>query len=202
MGKIKRILSLMFASLLVILTFSGCGCAKISEEEAKLEIKKLVDASYDLNVIIYGEGLPYYERTDTINQLYAPVADTAKYKSISNLKVAIRKTFSESYSKILEATAFEGQEGVEFGYHNQPRYIEVLGELMVLKDFYNVDFDSDKYGEYEGVKVQKYNTNVIKIIKISKRFVEGEITSVDGKTTIRVTLVLENGEWRLDSPTY
>lgn len=202
MGKIKRILSLMFASLLVILTFSGCGCAKISEEEAKLEIKKLVDASYDLNVIIYGEGLPYYERTDTINQLYAPVADTAKYKSISNLKVAIRKTFSESYSKILEATAFEGQEGVEFGYHNQPRYIEVLGELMVLKDFYNVDFDSDKYGEYEGIKVQKYNTNVIKIVKISKRFVEGEITSVDGRTTIRVTLVLENGEWRLDSPTY
>ncbi len=202
MGKIKRILSLLFASLLVILTFSGCGCAKISEEEAKLEIKKLVDASYDLNVIIYGEGLPYYERTDTINQLYAPVADTAKYKSISNLKVDIRKTFSESYSKILEATAFEGQEGVEFGYHNQPRYIEVLGELMVLKDFYNVDFDSDKYGEYEGIKVQKYNTNVIKIIKISKRFVEGEITSVDGRTTIRVTLVLENGEWRLDSPTY
>ncbi|MBE6663680.1 MAG: hypothetical protein E7602_04150 [Ruminococcaceae bacterium] len=202
MGKIKRILSLLFASLLVILTFSGCGCAKISEEEAKLEIKKLVDASYDLNVIIYGEGLPYYERTDTINQLYAPVADTAKYKSISNLKVDIRKTFSESYSKILEATAFEGQEGVEFGYHNQPRYIEVLGELMVLKDFYNVDFDSDKYGEYEGIKVQKYNTNVIKIVKISKRFVEGEITSVDGKTTIRVTLVLENGEWRLDSPTY
>lgn len=202
MGKIKRILSLMFASLLVILTFSGCGCAKISEEEAKLEIRKLVDASYDLNVIIYGEGLPYYERTDTINQLYAPVADTAKYKSISNLKVAIRKTFSESYSKILEATAFEGQEGVEFGYHNQPRYIEVLGELMVLKDFYNVDFDSDKYGEYEGIKVQKYNTNVIKIVKISKRFVEGEITSVDGRTTIRVTLVLENGEWRLDSPTY
>ena len=192
----------MFASLLVILTFSGCGCAKISEEEAKLEIKKLVDASYDLNVIIYGEGLPYYERTDTIKQLYAPVADTAKYKSISNLKVDIRKTFSESYSKILEATAFEGQEGVEFGYHNQPRYIEVLGELMVLKDFYNVDFDSDKYGEYEGIKVQKYNTNVIKIVKISKRFVEGEITSVDGKTTIRVTLVLENGEWRLDSPTY
>lgn len=202
MGKIKRILSVLFASLLVILTFSGCGCAKISEEEAKLEIKKLVDASYDLNVIIYGEGLPYYERTDTINQLYAPVADTAKYKSISNLKVDIRKTFSESYSKILEATAFEGQEGVEFGYHNQPRYIEVLGELMVLKDFYNVDFDSDKYGEYEGIKVQKYNTNVIKIVKISKRFVEGEITSVDGKTTIRVTLVLENGEWRLDSPTY
>lgn len=202
MGKIKRILSLLFASLLVILTFSGCGCAKISEEEAKLEIKKLVDASYDLNVIIYGEGLPYYERTDTINQLYAPVADTAKYKSISDLKVDIRKTFSESYSKILEATAFEGQEGVEFGYHNQPRYIEVLGELMVLKDFYNVDFDSDKYGEYEGIKVQKYNTNVIKIVKISKRFVEGEITSVDGKTTIRVTLVLENGEWRLDSPTY
>ena len=202
MGKIKRILSLLFASLLVILTFSGCGCAKISEEEAKLEIKNLVDASYDLNVIIYGEGLPYYERTDTINQLYAPVADTAKYKSISNLKVDIRKTFSESYSKILEATAFEGQEGVEFGYHNQPRYIEVLGELMVLKDFYNVDFDSDKYGEYEGIKVQKYNTNVIKIVKISKRFVEGEITSVDGRTTIRVTLVLENGEWRLDSPTY
>ncbi len=202
MGKFKRILSLVFASLLVILTFSGCGCAKISKEEAQLEIKKLVDASYDLNVIIYGEGLPYYDRIDTQGALYAPVSDTARFKSISDMKVAIRRTFSENYSKILEKTAFEGQEGVDFGYHNQPRYIEVSGELMVLKDFYNVDFDSEKYGEYEGIKVQKYNTDVIKIVKISKRFVEGEITSVDGKTQIRVTLVLEDGEWRLDSPTY
>ena len=70
MGKIKRILSLIFASLLVILTFSGCGCAKISKTEAELEIKKLVDASYELNVIIYGEVLPYYDRNDTINLQY------------------------------------------------------------------------------------------------------------------------------------
>ena len=202
MGKIKRILSLIFASLLVILIFSGCGCAKISKTEAELEIKKLVDASYELNEIIYGEGLPYYDRNDTINQIYAPVADTARFKRISDMKVAIRNTFSSSYSKILEKTAFEGEEGGDFGYPNQPRYIEVQDELMVLKDFYTVDFDSDKYGEYEGIKVQKYNTDVIKIIKISKRFVEGEVTSIDGKTTIRVTLVLEDGEWRLDSPTY
>ena len=192
----------MFASLLVILTFSVCGCAKISEAEAELEIKKLVDASYELNEIIYGNGLAYYDRIDTQGQLYAPVADSARFKTISDMKVAIRKTFSEDYSKILEKTAFEGQEGGEFGYHNQPRYIETAGELMVLKDFYNVDFDSEKYGEYEGIKVQKYNTDVIKIIKISKRFVEGEINSVDGKTTIRVTLVLEENGWRLDSPTY
>ena len=203
MGKFKRIISLVFALLMVVLTISLCGCAKkISEDEARAYIKTLVDASYELNVIVYGEGLPYYDRTDTQGALYGPVVDNDKYKSTGDIKLAIRKVFSESYSSVLEATAFSGQSGVDYGYHTQPRYVDVSGELMVLKDFYNVDFDSDKYGDYEGVKVLKYNTDEVEIVKISKRFVEGKIKSEDGKTTIVVTLVLENGEWRIDSPTY
>lgn len=203
MGKFKRIVLLMLTSLMVVMAISSCGCAKkITVAEAKEHIKTLVDASYELNEIVYGKGLPYYERTDTQSSLYGPVVDNGKYKSTGEIKLAIRKVFSESYSAILEAVAFEGQEGAEFGYHTQPRYVDVSGELMVLKDYYNVDFDSDKYGEYEGIKVQRYNTNEIEIVKISKRFVEGKIKSIDGKTTITVTLILENGEWRLDSPTY
>lgn len=203
MKKFKRILSFALMALLVVLTFSATGCGKkLTEQEAQLKIKELVDASYELNEIVYGEGLSYYDRVDTQSSLYAPVRDDERYKSIEEIKLAIRRVFSKSYSNILEATAFEGQDGAGFGYHSQPRYIEQNGELMVLKDFYDVDFDSDKYGEYEGVKVQKYNTDEIEIIKISKRFVEGKIKSEDAKTTITVTLILEDGEWRLDSPTY
>lgn len=202
MGKIKRIISLVFATLLVALTISACGCVKkVSEDEAKALIKNLVDASYELNVAIY-EGLPYYERSDAIGSLYAPVTDGAGFKSINDMRVAIRKVFSEDYSSVLEALAFDGQDGASFGYHNQPRYIDKEGELFVLREFYETEFDSDKYGEYDGVKVQKYDTSYIEIVKISKRFIEGKIKSIDKGTEITVTLILEKGEWRLDSPTY
>lgn len=202
MGKIKRILSLTFASLLVILTISGCGCVKkVSEDEARTLIKTLVEESYDLNVAIY-EGLPYYERSDAIGTLYAPVADGAKFKTLNDMRVKIRRVFSEGYSAILENLAFNGQDGASFGYHIQPRYIDREGELFVLRDFYETEFDSDKYGEYEGVKVKKYDTSNIEIVKISKRFIEGKIKSEDKTTEITVTLILEKGEWRLDSPTY
>ncbi len=193
----------MLAMLMVIiLTLSVGGCVKkISEDEAKAHIKNLVDASYELNLIVY-EGLPYYDRADTMTALYGPVIDNEKYKSTADIRLAIRKVFSEDYAGVLESLAFTGQEGASFGYHTQPRYIDNEGELFVLKDFYETEFDSDKYGEYEGVKVQKYDTTNIEIIKISKRFVEGKIKSVDGKTTLTVTLVLQDREWRLDSPTY
>ncbi|MBQ8545407.1 MAG: hypothetical protein IJ437_00500 [Clostridia bacterium] len=203
MRKFKRILSLALMALLVVLTFSATGCGKkLTEKEAEAKIKELVDASYELNEIVYGKGLSYYDRIDTQNSLYAPVSDDEEYKSIGEIKLAIRNVFSSSYARVLEAAAFEGQDGADFGYHTQPRYIDQTGELMVLKDFYNVNFDSNKYGEYEGVRVQKYNTDEIEIVKISKRFVEGKIKSEDGKTTITVTLILEDDEWRLDSPTY
>ena len=203
MGKFKRIISLVFAMLMVVLTISVGGCAKkISEDEAINQIKTLVERAYEINEIVYGDGLPYYDRIDTQASLYAPVEDNTKYKSTSDIKLAIRKTFSESYSKVLETVAFDGQDGADFGYHSQPRYIDQNGELMVLKNFYDIEFDSDKYGEYEGIEVQKYDPSTIEIIKISKRFVEAKIKSEDLKTTIVVTLVLEDGEWRLDSPTY
>ena len=203
MGKFKRIISLVFAMLMVVLTFSVCGCTKkLSEEEATAQIERLIELSYEINEIVYGEGLAYYDRIDTQASLYAPVENTEKYDSTGDIKLAIRRVFSESYSKVLETVAFSGQDGADFGYHSQPRYIDQNGELMVLKNFYDIEFDSDKYGEYEGVVVKKYDTSTIEIIKISKRFVEAEITSEDGKTTIIVTLILENGEWKLDSPTY
>ena len=202
MGKIKKIIALVFAVLLVIFTFSSCGCGKkVSEGEAKNLIKTLVDASYDINVAIY-EGLPYYERADAQGSLFAPVADEAKYTSIADMKLAIRKVFSEDYSSALEALAFDGYDGASFGYHTQPRYIDKEGELFVLREFYETDFDSEKYGEYEGVKVKKYDTTNIEIVKISKRFIEGKIKSEDKSTEITVTLILENKQWRLDSPTY
>ena len=202
MGKFKKIISLVFAMLITLSVFSICGCVKkISEDEAKAHIKRLVDASYEINVIVY-EGLPYYDRIDAQGMLYAPVDDSTGYKKTSEIRLAIRKVFSSEYSYTLETLAFDGYEGASFGYHTQPRYIDKEDEIFVLKDFYETDFDSETYGEYEGIKVLKYDTSNIEIVKISKRFVEGKVKSTDGTTTITVTLILEDGEWKLDSPTY
>ena len=50
-------------------------------------------------------------------------------------------------------------------------------------------------------QVRTYNFENIEITKISRRFVEANIFTTDNEK-VKVVLVKENNEWRLDSATY
>ena len=214
MGKAKRIISLIIVTLILISVLSVNGCVvtpdifteKISEEEALSYAKDLIEKSYDINVIVFGEGLPYLEERDPDNPLYAPVLENEKFNTANEIKLAIRKVYSKEYAQSIENVAFRGSESGIEGTTLFPRYIEnKAGELLVLVDDYNYDYESGEYGKYEGISVQKYDPNTVEITKISTRFVEANVTSYDKTTTIKVTLIRQevNGEvqWRLNSAT-
>lgn len=56
----KKIIALLLCLLLVVPSFSACGrVPEFSELEARL--RELIDASYEINDILFGEGLAVYE---------------------------------------------------------------------------------------------------------------------------------------------
>ena len=183
----RKILSVFTAVILLFISATLVSCSgKVSEEEAISEVTRLVKESYELNVIYFGDGLPYEDDGDEKN-LYAPVAKDAAFTTKAELLDKTRKVFSESNVTEMAEIAFQGGSiGSTVAY---PRYITGSdGKLTVYKGI-------------KGIEVNEYDYSTVLITKISKRFIEANITAKDGEV-VEVILINQNGEWRIDSPTY
>ena len=209
MGKTKKIIvSVILLMLIAVSVISVSGCTKkISEEEAIAKVSELVLASYDINVVVYGEGLPTIEIEEEKNSLYATVAENEKFNSTEDIKKEIERLYSSNIASAMIATALEGVHGEVSGTIVYARYIDGRYGLSMLKDDIALKGEVDVGGEKEEFEhkhmtVLRYNPETIEITKISRRFVEANITSQDGSVVTPVVLILENGEWKLDSPTY
>lgn len=202
----KNSIRLACIALVFIFVLGLTGCQKkLTEEEATLKVAELVEASYELNEIVFGEGLEYIETEESKNTRYALVKENDKYNSKYDIEVAINKVFSVKYSTTMKNTAFEGQSGAVGGTGVPARYIENKQGFLVLKEktVHDESIDGEKLDEgYFSIDVLKYDTSTIEIKKISRRFIEAYVTSLGGEQTILVTLILEENGWRIDSPTY
>ena len=202
----KNSIRLACIALVFIFVLGLTGCQKkLTKEEATVKVAELVEASYELNEIVFGEGLEYIETEESKNTRYALVKENDKYNSIYDIELAISKVFSVKYSNTMKKTAFEGQSGAVGGTGVPARYIENKQGFLVLKEktVHDESIDGEKLNEgYFSIDVLKYDTSTIEIKKISRRFIEAYVTSLGGEQTILVTLILEENGWRIDSPTY
>lgn len=209
MGKLsKRLIKAACIALVLIFALGLSGCTKkLSKEEATQKVCELVEASYELNEIVFGKGLEYIELDEFKNAKYALVKENEKYNSINDIRQEINKVFSVDYAETMKTTAFVGQSGAVDSTSVPPRYIENEQGFLVLKNDIVLDGEVNVNGDkqeisYNGFKVYKYDTSTVEIKKISRRFIEAYITSLGGEQTILVTLILEENGWRIDSPTY
>lgn len=141
---------LVLCTLLCVLSLTACGKApKIDQLYGR--VVELVEASYELNTVFYGEGLPYYDRTlpmyaDLYNDYskeqytrdYNIVSKQAKYRSIDEIKAAAEKVYSKA---LLEdqvyKNAFDGVIITGAGIPTSSasaRYRENDGELYIFND--------------------------------------------------------------------
>lgn len=179
----------VFVLLLALATLTSCS-GKVSEEEAISEVTRLVKESYELNVIYFGDGLPYEDDGDERN-LYAPVAKDAPFVTKEALTYKTRTVFSNDYAASMIETAFQGAQDANGTTALYARYIVSSdGKLTVYKNIEGIE-----------KKVNEYDYSTVLITKISKRFIEANITAKDGEV-VEVILINQNGEWRIDSPTY
>ena len=181
---------LILTVLTVLMTVSMVSCKTVSDESAVHIVNALVEKSYELNVIYFGEGLDMQE-TENDSDLYVPVVGSSNYTSKLALVEKTREVFSSSYASDIIKTAFEGQMGAIGSTAVYARYIEYEGYLSVRRDI-------------EGIEVAKYDFTTTEIIKNSKKFIVAKIKTrdIENPQFVEITLINEENGWRIDSATY
>ena len=204
----KKILAALTAALLLVSLAACGGRSGMSEEEMRETFRTLVEASYELNDIYYGVGLPFVHDEDAMAFLagvaadtdgykfsYMPVAEDASYKTEADIRAATSAVFSPDLCSHLFVLGFEGlstenDERVAFA-----RYIEQNGTLTVRIDLAE-----------EALKLGRtYDFSTMKVQLEEKDRVRAQFASlVDGvpSQNVRITIIKTADGWRLDSPTY
>ena len=167
---------------------------------------ELIEASYEINTVFFGDGLPtigYDGIDELLGDSYSALSEDSPYKSEAEIKEAALKVYTEDYCEFLFEKAFIGQ-NVDFTDKDDnitetvqipARYLTYNGELIVRY----VDED-------EILKLNRtYDTSNVRIVKkYRKKVVVGVQSFVDGVPDGEETFTLEitPSGWRLDDPTY
>ena len=207
----KRTLSLLLA--LVILCGAAVGLASCPAaapapelEEVYDRIVEVVEASHEVNVLLFGAGLPVYPRGDAEDQLihrYYGVNDDgreyvtpyAKYKTITEMQAAISAVYSTEYRESLFETLFTGyadggmsvvmparfQEDERYLY--QSLYVDPLVKGVRVYDYASMEIVEHSHSTYMRVAIPSYTDS-----------------KPDEWVTVYLSFVYENGDWYLDSP--
>ncbi len=177
---LKNKLLAVILLLVVCFSLSSCG-GNMTDELARAELERLLPTSYELNEIFWGKGLPTVENTST--DRYKTVKDESGYESVDEILRKASTVFSADYLKSIEDAIFIGNEEV------YPRYKEINGVLKA--DTQNEGFNIKGNIVIETAKIKKQNRAMMIV----------EADYEDGGTA-ELSLILQNGRWYLNSPTY
>ena len=203
----KRILFAAAAAVLVFL-LASCGSGMNKGELAE-EYRALVEASYEINEIYYGSGLPFRQNESVMAQLagvaegtqgfrvsYMPVDESARYQTEEEIRTAAAAVYSPSMCEHLNKLGFEGiRDESTDTLVSFARFIEQDGVLTVRIDLAEESLPMGRTYDFDSMIV----------IADEKNRVRAEFQSyMDGKPSdkVKITIVRTADGWRLDSPTY
>lgn len=198
------------------LSLFGCSSRAPKLEEIYDRLVELVEESYELNVVLYGAGLPYYNRELTVYRSlyqdystvsytkdYNIVSSLAKFRSTEEIKWAAEQVYSPQllqeavYPNVFEGLYLSGM-GTG-GKLTRARYLD--GN----EDFY-IACETDS-GEKKTVTPLIYDYASAKIIQPSNAervyltLNAWEEDAPDSPMSVRLSLVLVDGVWYLDKLT-
>ena len=207
----KRIIVYLLALLMLCGAVVGLASCAASEPAPPLEevydrIVEVVEASHEVNVLLFGAGLPVYPRGDAEDELvhrYYGVNDDgreyvtpyAKYQTISEMQAAISAVYSVEYRESLFNTLFTGYADGNMSvamparfYEDerslyQSRYVESLVEGVRVYDYASMEITDRSKSTYLRVAIPSYSES-----------------KPDEWVTVYLSFVYENGDWYLDSP--
>ena len=189
----------------VLVTFSACATPP-RVDEIYDRVVELIEASYELNTVFYGDGLPVWKTDSAFAEFshlyfdfpykgdYELVKPQANFQSVDEIKIAAAKVYSQKYLETaLFPAAFDGlaSDTAVTG----ARYLEENGSLY--------QSTSNAFA-IEGIPIYDYST--MKVVTIGKRdacFVEIEyvldITPEQTQTASIRIVQQDDGLWYLDS---
>ncbi|MBQ4327340.1 MAG: hypothetical protein IJC32_02880 [Clostridia bacterium] len=202
----KKAICLLLMSA-VLLTVCSCSTKPPAIDEVKETFSALIEASYEINGIIFGDEVETYDRQDEEvikNGIYYNVPDgfynyeflteNNKYQTEDEIREATLKVYSEDYISSVLDSCFNGFMDESGETAVQPKYLGHTGKLM-LNTEYEVYVTGDRRYDLDTMEIVKPSNG--KIVNVSLDAIDGE-----ERTKARLTFVLQDGEWRLDSPTY
>ena len=210
--KKQRIISTVLALLMLAGMVAGLSACSASYaeppdiDEVYDRLVEVIEASHEVNVLLFGAGLPVYPRGDAEDELvhrYYGVTDNgqefvtpyAKYGSIAEMQAAIAAVYSTEYRESLFETLFTGyadkglsvmmparfSEDEKALY--QSRYVDPLVSGVRVYDYASMKIVEYSHASYMRVSVSSYTDD-----------------RPDEWKTVYLSFVYENGNWYLDSP--
>lgn len=208
MKKIAALFAFIAVLLSAVPAMTSCA-SEADRREAADSAASLIEASLEINEIFYGKGLPQSDADSDDSRRFAdengldvnavsylPVSAECTYKSIQDIKVAAEKVYSSAYCAQLFKVGFEGFSNDEGTRAVYARYMEdESGTLVVRSDLSDTGIQLDRTFDTDTIKVKKLKSNTA-VISVDS-FLNGEKSD-----TLELTMVRQDGQWRLDTPTY
>ena len=207
----KRILTLLLA--LVLLAGSALGLASCSASESAPELDtvydrlvQVIEASHEVNVLLFGAGLPVYPRGDAEDELvhrYYGVADNgqqfvtpyAKYASIAEMQAAIAAVYSTEYRESLYESLFTGYAADEMSVVMPARFSED-DRFLYMSKYVDPLVDGVRVYDYASMEIVSYSHSSRLRVSINS-YTEDR---PEEWKRVYLSFVYENGDWYLDSP--
>lgn len=151
----KKILSLFLAAIMVTLTLASCSGGKPDIEEVRPRIVELIEASYEINDIFFGDGLDrvdYEAEYQKIIDSYAPALEAAE-KKLAEAKANYDALLAAGASEDALTAVKQEIENAEKEL-NKNTYMFTKEEFIALYDTDStyIAVVSDKYLTVEDIK--------------------------------------------------
>ena len=198
----KKIIALALVILTLSLPLASCKTAiKMTDEEAVTILEDLIPKSQELNKIFWTTDIPLLdENAEAVSAVttaqYYEVAEDFPYRSVAELKAAAEAVFSTDYLEDVYALAFDGYEysDDETTYTLNPRFKDNSEGILCFDITNTTNYPLNTVIDISSAKVE---STTYALVTISL-----DCTISGNASQIKITLYNQNGEWRLDSPTY
>ena len=206
MKAIKSLIGLMLVFALSCALLS-CSSSEVDEEEVKTAAKELIEGSFIINEIFYGNGIPTVGEEEPEGYKEADPVFLSKYglSDIESLKNMTKKVYSTAMSDAIFRTKLSAvsDNGVIISYAHYYQSSEedggdVGGKLMVLSGAEALFGEKNEY-IYDTLTVESVKNGRV-TLSVDVNVINSEEKSQ--KVTNNITLVYENDAWRLDTLTF
>ena len=202
----------VFLILLILVTVIMSSCCDASREPAPEmdevydRLVQVIEASHEVNVLLFGAGLPVYPRGDAEDLLvhrYYGVTDNgqqfvtpyAKYGSIAEMQTAIAAVYSTEYRESLYESLFTGYAADEMSVVMPARFSEDE-KFLYMSQYVSPLVEGVRVYDYASMQIVEYS-HASRLRVSIRSYTEDR---PEEWKTVYLSFVYENGDWYLDSP--
>ena len=210
--RMKKIISLVLAVVLAMLcTLSLSSCSVPKLEDVYDRVVELIEASYEINAIFYGVGMPVYRSNSEYVQIkhlyydfdqteyYEYVTEYAKYPSEDAVMRAAEKVYAKDFlEKILSVSAFTGyaiEDGIGGTLVSRARYVEDNTWFCQSTDPSNTHYTAMRVYDYSTMQVHSLGRSDACTVTMDS-WLESSPSTVQN---VEIYLIQQDGVWYLDS---